>query len=55
MINYEICGVHQIKMQQHKKKQHFSPVCVFKKEEFDEKISMNNYSLLQYFDLLMRT
>lgn len=46
MINYEICGVHQIKMQQHKKKikQHFSPVCVFKKKEFNEKISMNNYS-----------
>lgn len=44
-------------MQQREKKikQHFSPVCVFKKKEFDEKISMNNYSLLQYFDLLMRT
>lgn len=57
MINYEICGVHQIKMQQHKKKlNNIFHLCVsLKKKEFDEKISMNNYSLLQYFDLLMRT
>lgn len=58
MINYKIYGVHQIKMQQHKKKLNnifHLCVCLLKKKNLIKKISMNNYSLLQYFDLLMRT
>lgn len=35
MINSKMCGVHQIKMQQHKKK--LNNVCVFKKKEFEKK------------------
>lgn len=38
MINYKICGVHEIKMQPHKKKikkTFFTCVCLFKKKEFD--------------------